>query len=133
MVSGLVTSPEDQSRICLLEASPIRIASNSLMSIKSLLALLVFEFQIHEAGVAERSNLGLALLLGLLALRYLDVVEVAERLVGRQGQNAGLVGAPPAPPPLPGGRLAADGPQRAGREVDAELLGRAQELVLLLA
>jgi hypothetical protein len=29
-----VTSPEDQSRICLLEASPIRMASNSLMSIK---------------------------------------------------------------------------------------------------
>jgi len=34
MVSGLVTSPEDQSRIYLLEASPIRIASKSLMSIK---------------------------------------------------------------------------------------------------
>jgi hypothetical protein len=29
-----VTSPEDQSRICLLDASPIRIASKSLMSIK---------------------------------------------------------------------------------------------------
>jgi hypothetical protein len=39
MVSGFVTSPEDQSRICLLEASPIRIASKSLMSIKSLLCL----------------------------------------------------------------------------------------------
>jgi hypothetical protein len=34
MVSGFVTSPDDQSRICLLEASAIRIASNSLMSIK---------------------------------------------------------------------------------------------------
>src|SRR4051812_20069297 len=103
------------------------------MSIKSLLALLVFEFQIHEAGVAERSNLGLDLLLGLLALRYLDVVEVAERLVGRQGQLAVLVDALLALLQLLGGRLAADGPQRAGREVDAELLGRAQELVLLLA
>src|SRR5436190_1245660 len=103
------------------------------MSIKSLLALLVFEFQIHEAGVAERSNLGLDLLLGLLVLRYLDVVEVAERLVGRQGQLAVLVDALLALLQLLGGRLAADGPQRAGREVDAELLGRAQELVLLLA
>jgi hypothetical protein len=33
MVSGLVTSPIDQSRICFGEASPIRIASKSLMSI----------------------------------------------------------------------------------------------------
>jgi hypothetical protein len=39
MVSGFVTSPDDQSRICLLEASPIRIASKSLMSIKLLLSL----------------------------------------------------------------------------------------------
>jgi len=34
IVSGLVTSPEDQSRICLLDASPMRMASKSLMSIK---------------------------------------------------------------------------------------------------
>src|SRR6266699_3620345 len=34
MVSGFVTSPEDQSRICLLDASPMRMASKSLMSIK---------------------------------------------------------------------------------------------------
>src|SRR2546423_3117705 len=40
MVSGLVTSPEDQSRICLDDARPIRIASNSLMSIKALLTPL---------------------------------------------------------------------------------------------
>src|SRR5690242_789444 len=33
MVSGLVTSPEDQSWICLVEARPILIASKSLMSI----------------------------------------------------------------------------------------------------
>jgi hypothetical protein len=30
-----VTSPDDQSRICLDDARPIRIASNSLMSIKA--------------------------------------------------------------------------------------------------
>src|SRR4029450_6335746 len=34
MVSGFVTSPDDQSRICLDDASPMRIASKSLMSIK---------------------------------------------------------------------------------------------------
>jgi hypothetical protein len=37
IVSGLVTSPDDQSRICFDDASPIRIASKSLMSIKVLL------------------------------------------------------------------------------------------------
>src|SRR6266699_1832347 len=41
IVSGFVTSPEDQSRICLLEASPIRIASKSLMSIKVFPQLLI--------------------------------------------------------------------------------------------
>jgi hypothetical protein len=47
-----VTSPDDQSRICLLEASPMRIASNSLMSIKVLLSSLslVLDLQIREVG-----------------------------------------------------------------------------------
>src|SRR5439155_13860842 len=34
MVSGLVTSPLDQDRICLEEASPMMMASTLLMSIK---------------------------------------------------------------------------------------------------
>src|SRR5919199_199138 len=34
MVSGLVTSPEDQERICFEEARPMLIASKLLMSIK---------------------------------------------------------------------------------------------------
>jgi hypothetical protein len=34
IVSGLVISPDDQSLICLLDASPMRIASKLLMSIK---------------------------------------------------------------------------------------------------
>jgi len=34
IVSGLVTSPDDQSRICFGDASPMRIASKSLISIK---------------------------------------------------------------------------------------------------
>jgi hypothetical protein len=36
IVSGFVTSPDDQSLICLLDARPIRIASKLLMSIKAL-------------------------------------------------------------------------------------------------
>src|SRR5690349_12242034 len=40
MVSGLVTSPIDQSRICFGEARPIRIASKSLMSICAKVFLL---------------------------------------------------------------------------------------------
>src|SRR5918996_4247416 len=35
MVSGFVTSPLDQDRICLLDASPILMASKLLMSINS--------------------------------------------------------------------------------------------------
>src|SRR5438067_1703659 len=94
MVSGFVTSPEDQSRICLLEASPIRIASKSLMSIKSLLSpYLVFEFKVNEVCVAERPDFGLGLFLRLFFFRHLDVVEIAERLVGRQGELAVYVDA----------------------------------------
>src|SRR3977135_2651058 len=37
MVSGLVTSPEDHPRICLLDASPISMASKLLMSIMKFL------------------------------------------------------------------------------------------------
>src|SRR4051812_26093229 len=94
MVSGLVTSPEDQSRICLLEASPIRIASKSLMSIKfSPQSLLVFELEVDEVCVAQRSDLGVGLLGRFLLLGHLDVVEVTERFVGRQRDLAVLVDA----------------------------------------
>jgi hypothetical protein len=34
IVSGFVTSPEDQDRICFEEASPMLLASKLLMSIK---------------------------------------------------------------------------------------------------
>src|SRR3954469_25675878 len=129
MVSGFVTSPEDQSRICLLEASPIRIASKSLMSIKfSPQSLLVFELEVNEVCVAERTDFGIGLLGGFLSLRHLDVVEVDERLVGRQRDLAVLVDALLALFRLLRRRLAADRAQGAGREIDAELLGRAQEL-----
>ena len=94
IVSGFVTSPEDQSRICLLEASPIRIASKSLMSIKVLLSpYSVFEFKVNKANVAERADFFFGLLLGHRLHRHVGIVEVAERLVGRQGQLAVLVDA----------------------------------------
>src|SRR3954452_2215554 len=93
IVSGFVTSPIDQSRICFGEASPIRIASKSLMSIcaKCLFAsfsqsewgrsLLAVELEVCQLGVAERADLRVGLLLGLLLGRDLHVLEVAERLV----------------------------------------------------
>src|SRR6478752_1553824 len=114
MVSGFVTSPEDQSRICFDEARPIRIASKSLMSIKSLPRLSVFDFQIHEILLAERADLCVGVLLGFLLVGDLDVLEVPKRFVGRQGQlGAGLVGAFLPLLLLLGGRFAADGPERA--------------------
>src|SRR5918992_118890 len=124
MVSGFVTSPIDQSRICFGEASPIRIASKSLMSIcaKSLL----LQFQV-ELCVSQRAYLRFGFLLGLFDRRDLDVLEVAELLVGGQAQLARLVDA--LLPLLELLRLGRPGrcAQRAGREVDPELFGRAQE------
>jgi len=43
IVSGFVTSPDDQSRICFDDARPIRIASNSLMSIKVVSRLFLLQ------------------------------------------------------------------------------------------
>src|SRR5918992_2900119 len=76
MVSGFVTSPEDQSRICLLDASPIRMASKSLMSIKVLPWSLFLEFQFA---------FGQCRCLFFVAFRTdFDVAQVAEHLVVRQ-------------------------------------------------
>src|SRR6478672_11864176 len=113
MVSGFVTSPEDQSRICFDEARPIRIASKSLMSIKVLSqSLLVFDFEIGH-GLTERTDFGVGLLLGFLLVAHFHVLEVAERLVGRQRQLCtGFVGPLLTLFLLLGGRLAADGPER---------------------
>src|SRR5207244_12071694 len=84
MVSGLVTSPEDQSRICLLDASPIRMASNSLMSIKALLRSSLFlDLDVRQL-LRQRAGLCFRFLLGVLGGRHLHVREVAQRLVRRQ-------------------------------------------------
>src|SRR5919197_4448705 len=134
MVSGLVTSPDDQSRICLLEASPIRIASKSLMSIKKLSPSpsLVY-FHIRQV-FGQRPRLGVGLLLRTGLRANLDILEVAQLLVGREGQLlARLVDPLLAFLSLLGGRLPGRRPQRARRKIDPELLGRPQELVVLLA
>src|SRR5439155_24916444 len=84
--------------------------------------------------VGERSRLGLGLFLCVLCGAHLDVGEVAQLLVGRQRQLlARLVHALLAFLGLLGGRLPSRRPQRARREVDAELLGGAEQLVVLLA
>src|SRR3954447_18839130 len=134
IVSGFVTSPEDQSRICLLDARPIRIASKSLMSIKfSPQSLLVFELEVNEVCVTHGADLRVRFLYGLCAFGDLDVVEIAEGLIGRQCEFTVLVDALLALLGLFRGGLATDRAERAGRQVDAELFGRAEKLVLLLA
>src|ERR687896_2603128 len=123
MVSGFVTSPIDQSRICFGEASPIRIASKSLMSICA--TSLLLQFQV-ELCVSQRTHLRLGFLLGLVCRRDLHVLEVAELLVGGQAQLARLVDA--LLPLLELLRLWRPGrcAGRAGRGIDSELPGRAQ-------
>src|ERR687893_230969 len=101
MVSGFVTSPDDQSRICFDDARPMRMASKSLMSIKVASPLLffasssgwsLFDFHVRQlADVAERPDLVFDLLACGLDRRQLDVRKVVELLVGRQRQLAVLV------------------------------------------
>src|SRR6476661_8587553 len=124
MVSGLVTSPEDQSRICLLEASPIRIASNSLMSIKVApqLLYLVLDLDVGEIDLCNGADLVFDFLRGRFARFQLDVRQVVERLVGRQRQLALLVNPLLALLRLLRGGLSCGRAERAGRQVDAQLL-----------
>src|SRR5215211_1070252 len=128
MVSGFVTSPDDQSRICFDEARPMRIASKSLMSIK------VTPFQAPRSQTevwhrkkpvrwrselrsflqlhffCERARLVLGLLSGFLGRRERRVCDVDERLVVRKRQLAVLVDALLALLDLLGVRLACGGP-----------------------
>src|SRR5215217_4832612 len=127
MVSGFVTSPDDQSRICLLDARPMRIASKSLISIKFSASPSLF--CVSQLDFAEL----LDLLFRSSVARDLDVLEIAKCLVGRQRQLTRLVGPLLAFLDLLPRRLARRGAKRAWRQVDAELLGRPQELVVLLA
>src|SRR5437868_7112619 len=114
MVSGFVTSPDDQSRICLLDASPIRIASKSLMSIKLVFLPCCSERVRHPVreGLGRRPRVyarslsflyvcwfsqGSCLLFCLFRSHRLgldlDVGKIAERFVGRHLQVAVLVDA----------------------------------------
>src|SRR3954471_19151777 len=102
MVSGFVTSPELQLRICLEDARPISMASKLLMSITLLLGLLAVDGGLDVAGVRRFCVCCLALF-ALCDLRVLGLV----------------------------GRLAV-GRADAG-EVDAEFLGGAQQVVVLVA
>src|ERR687887_606509 len=128
MVSGLVTSPDDQSRICLDDASPIRMASNSLMSINSYRSLSLFNFHVCQF-FCERPGLRFGLLLRVFLRGDFHVGQVTELLVGGQRQLlARLVDALLSFLGLLGRRLPRGGAERARREVDAELLGGPQQL-----
>src|SRR5918999_1409794 len=127
IVSGFVTSPEDQSRICLLEASPIRIESNSLMSGPRLETSIRFS----SPSLSQSVQFVSSSLFGRLELNRLAALD--ELLVGGEHELAFVLGVRAALLDLLGRRLARRGADRARREVDAELLGRAEELVVLLA
>src|SRR5437763_8034363 len=115
MVSGLVTSPDDQSRICLLDASPIRMASNSLMSIKALLrsSFLFLGLDVRQL-LGQRARLCFCFLLGVLRGCHFHVGQVTQRLVRRQRELlTRLVDPLLALLGLLGRRLAGGGAQRA--------------------
>src|SRR4051794_29828535 len=110
----------------------MRIASKSLMSIKLFLAsfflcpfgrpcLFVGEFDL--GAVVDRAH-GRVLVVG----SELHALEVVERLVGRERQLAVLVDAILALLDLLARRLPRGRAERAGREVDAELLCGAEQL-----
>src|SRR3954470_19179126 len=102
MVSGFVTSPELQLRICLEDARPISMASKLLMSIIQLLGLLAVDGGLDVAGVR------LCFVFCLAGFAFWDF--------GFFGFVGGL----------------AVGGADAG-EVDAELFGGAQQVVVLVA
>src|SRR5918997_6063093 len=94
MVSGFVTSPLDQERICLEDARPISMASKLLMSITGVPLLLVggvavgnhFDgvldvLRVRRGGVVGHADL--ALFHDLFLLLVGGLAGVARRLVGR--------------------------------------------------
>src|SRR5919201_533570 len=97
MVSGLVTSPEDQSRICLDDANPMRMASNSLMSINSYRSLLHVSqvprrfpslLNLYVCQVlGQRARLCFCLFLRVLLGRNLDVLLAHLDLLALVGED----------------------------------------------
>src|SRR5215218_6021092 len=84
MVSGLVTSPEDQDRICLDDARPISIASKLLMSIKGFSAFSLGPVLLVLGGLAGlREDL-------LVAHQRPGVDGVGDVLVARVAGGAAL-------------------------------------------
>src|SRR4029079_10221598 len=135
MVSGLVTSPDDHSRICLGEARPMRIASKSLMSINgcSPHSSSVGTAKWRDGGgsrsfldLVQRQLLGLGVELGFVEL-------LSEHLVVGGGQLAVLIDAVAPLLQLLSLGVAGGGPAGHRPQVDAELLGGAQQLVVPLA
>jgi hypothetical protein len=94
---------------------------------------LVLDLDIREIDLCHRADLVLNFLCGRLARLQLDVCQVVERLVLGQRQLALLVDPLLAFFRLLGGGLPRGRAERAGRQVDAELLRGAEQLVVLLA
>src|SRR3954451_24151454 len=102
MVSGFVTSPELQARICFEDARPISMASKLLMSIMRLLGLVRLGGDVAEVdvcvcvdvgvleglgGLVRRAGVGvvggLGLLVGRVAVRRAHAAEVDAQLLRR--------------------------------------------------
>src|SRR4051794_10570475 len=116
----------------------MRIASNSLISIKLLIAsfcnYVVVGSSVFDLDVSVvRSAHGLCFLVAVAAAAVeLDRVEICERLVGGKRQLAvGVDAILPLVHLLRRG-LAGSRAERAGREVDAELFRSAEQLVVFL-
>src|SRR3954466_7950894 len=143
MVSGLVTSPEDQDRICLDDARPISIASKLLMSIKvSVPSLLVRSYSSSEGSPASArisslpatasGSTGSAMYSSLVS----PVVPASPSTTSCSSASSAAPSPPAAPPPAPSAAAAAPPRPAAGAhagEVDAELLGGPQQVVVLVA
>src|SRR5437868_5213263 len=168
MVSGLITSPELQLRICLEEARLISMASKLFMSIIWLWLSIAGESVCDAAPAwplagacrwvarvapapwpprSRRRGPGLlrlaGLALGVYLLKTLEIhaVVVCERLLGvAPRRRARRLGVAAVRRSGVGGVLALDrlvggvaGERTHAGEVDAELLGRAQQVVVFIA
>src|SRR3954454_23423230 len=128
MVSGLVTSPEDQDRICLDDARPISIASKLLMSIKVSVPSLLVRVLLVLGGLAGlRED-------RFVARHRLGVHRVGDVLVAGVAGRAGLALDDLLLLGLVGRAVAARRPAAGAHagEVDAELLGGPQQVVVLV-
>src|SRR3954467_2771214 len=136
MVSGLVTSPEDQDRICLDDARPISIASKLLMSIKvSVPSLLVRSYSSSEGSPASARISSLPAT-GLGSTGSAMYSSLVSPVVPASPSATSCSSASSAAPTLAAAHAVVARRPAAGAhagEVDDESLGGPQQVVVLVA